>query len=172
MEKRDHRTLTCPNCYEKGSVYLDPASLSYRCRKCQTAGFDPYKEREPKAALSQPVSSTATKPKKRRPRDTKTKPDPRPPIPDNANPMQVVEDTFVPYMERGFEFTPVPNATRTIVSRTYCPKNIHPNPNELFDPTTKAAQAYMTMYAKRFKNRRRYDRDLKRRAREEMDNDD
>lgn len=161
METRDHRKLSCPHCGENGTVYMDSVTSRFRCRKCHVSGFNPYEAAKPRAIAAEAEPKRA----KRRPSAMqKPKQDKRPNIPEGALNSQVVEDFFVSYTMKGMDMTVVPGAERAVVSRTYCPKNAVKGGDDLFDPTTKAAQFYLKEHAPRFKNRRRYDRDLKRRG--------
>jgi hypothetical protein len=79
--------------------------------------------------------------------------DPRPTIPSDASELDIVEDYYIVDVDGKKE--------RRLVSRAYCVKA--PFDESLFNPYTTEAQFALYRYAKRFKNRRRYNRDLAKR---------
>lgn len=154
MEKVDYRGLSCPHCGEKGTVHIDPSTGRFRCRKCYVSDINPYQEKQAQAK------------KKLKPMP-KAKPDPRPALPENWLHSQIVEDYFTPYTGSDILDTQnVVGAVRGQTSKVFLPKEAVVKDEE-FDPTTPHAQFYLKQHAKRFKNRRRYDRDLKRRGENE-----
>jgi hypothetical protein len=136
---------------------MDFATSTFYCMKCGAKAIDPW-DNIPEQAP----------PVKKRVKKTGIQPDPRPPVPTNAGVRDVVEDFFVPYASREFPFDDDGDVEgkRVLVSRTYCPKVLEKDDSK-FDPSTPYAQFYLKYHAKRFKNRRRYNRDLKKRKREE-----
>jgi hypothetical protein len=86
-----------------------------------------------------------------------------PPVPVTAKEEDVVKVNYTYKDEKNYPHT-------VLVGRVYCPREPVVNGDTLFDPTSPTAQFYLHKYKKRFENRRRYDRELrKRRLKNEED---
>ncbi len=145
--EKDYRKRPCPNCGIIGQIYLDYASAKFACRACEAIDIDPYKEQQQKAA---PI-----------PVKKKVAPifssgdfvaDERPPIAAGTHFSDIVTDYY-------------DDAHKLVTSRVYCPR-IAEKLNEEFDPDTPQAKFIMKLYGAKFKNRRRYNRDIIKRAKE------
>jgi hypothetical protein len=145
--ERNFHNLPCPKCTRIGGLQLDFATSTFFCAKCGERNLDPWQP--------QPRDKTKTK--------EPVTVDARPHIPAGAGIRDVVEDFVRPHDKYGREIVgPSGKSERVLVSRAYCPKTAE-EVDEAFDPKTPPAMFYLRLYAKRFKNRRRYDRDIKRR---------
>lgn len=151
---KDYRRIPCPMCGTVGTVQVKFTTSTFYCTHCGAESFDPWEDQpnqEPKPVQKKVIKGTVV-------------PDPRPPLPSSPSIRDVVEDHYVPYdPQTGKDIIrPDGKKDRYLVSKVFCPKNTEID-NSVFDPATPAAQFYMKIHRKRFKNRRRYDRDLKRR---------
>lgn len=79
-----------------------------------------------------------------------------PPIPKDASVLDVVEE-YMLYEDDNKQLR------KQLVGRVYCPKEKVEYRDELFDPLSESAQKALEKYAKQIKNRRRYQKDVRRR---------
>lgn len=150
MNPADLRMRICPKCTKIGGITYEPISSTYRCRLCNTNNL----------RLEQAVHPRWTAPPKTGIQELEDIRQNYPKIPTDATRDDIVEE-YCTIFEQG---NPI---ARVLTARIYCPKIPQLDDNE-FDPTTPNARFAAYLYAKKFMNRRRYQKDRAKRFKQEI----
>lgn len=148
----DFRTRACPKCSKVGGIVYEPISSTYRCRLCNATNLK----------LEKAVHPGWSGPKSKGIKQYEDVQQAYPTVPQYASPHDVVEEYCIRY-DNGR-----PTA-RILTARIYCPRDIQPPDDGVFDPTSNSAQFAAHVYEKAIANRRRYQKDRERRMRKEIE---